>query len=234
VTAAEREATSSVSSPVRLVETTAPVMDTTAPALGVGPAWPVSPGASARAAPLVRLQAAAAQLVPQAQYHIARLGVLGQAGLAALTAAAVLAAGALLPAQHALQNLSAELARAKDASVASSADQGAPRLLASLPTRAQIPEVIGKVFAQAKEAGVSLDTGHYVYTPAKGGAVARYELEFPVKASYPDIRSFIDRTLSAVPAAALGKLRVERKAVGDTVVGGDIVFVVFVRSGDQP
>ena len=97
-----------------------------------------------------------------------------------------------------------------------------------------MPTVIGQMFAEAKASGVSLDTGHYVYTAAKGGAIARYELEFPVKASYPDIRKFIDRTLATVPAAALGKLRLERKAVGDAIVAADVVFVVFVRAGEQP
>jgi len=37
-----------------------------------------------------------------------------------------------------------------------------------------------------------------------------------------------------VPVAALGKLRFERKAVGDPVVGADIVFVVFLRGAEQP
>jgi hypothetical protein len=36
-----------------------------------------------------------------------------------------------------------------------------------------------------------------------------------------------------VPAAALGKLRLERKAVGDAIVVADVVFVVFVREGEQ-
>src|SRR5256885_17255571 len=83
---------------------------------------------------------------------------------------------------------------------------------------------------QAKEAGVSLDKGHYLYVPAKSGTIARYELEFPVKAGYPEIRSFINRTLGAVPAVALSKLHVERKAVADPLVNADIGFVVFVRS----
>jgi len=33
-----------------------------------------------------------------------------------------------------------------------------------------------------------------------------------------------------VPAAALAKLHVERKTVGDQIVNADIGFVVFVRS----
>jgi hypothetical protein len=183
---------------------------------------------------LARAQAVATQLVPQLQYQIARLGPAGQAGLAALVAALVVAVGTLLPAHHALQALGADIVRAQHPSAAALADQAAPHLVASLPTRAQIPAVIGQIFIQAKEAGVPLDTGHYVYSPAKAGAIARYDLEFPVKASYPAIRGFINRTLSAVPAAGLGKLHVERKAVGDQVVNADIGFVVFVRSEQRP
>jgi hypothetical protein len=193
-------------------------------------AAPKSPASAA----LVRLQSAPVQLLPHVQYQLTRLGVAGQTGLAALAAAAVIVVSALLPAKQAEQRLAAELARAPLAAESASPGQKAPKLLTSLPARTEISAVIAQVYAEAKGANVSLDTGHYVYTPAKGGAVSRYELEFPVKASYPDIRTFIDHTLAALPAAALGKLRFERKAVGDAVVAADIVFVVFVRSGELP
>jgi hypothetical protein len=179
---------------------------------------------------LARWQSAATELVPQLQYQIARLGLAGQAGLATLVAALVVVVSTLVPAQHALESLRAELMRAQHPSALTSPDQALPRLVASLPTRAQMPAVIGQVYTQAKAAGVPLDVGRYVFTPARSGAIARYDLEFPVKASYPSIRGFINRTLSAVPAAALSKLHVERKSVGDQVVNADIGFVVFVRS----
>jgi hypothetical protein len=183
-----------------------------------------------RAAALERVQAVAGQLVPQLQYQIMRLGTAGQAGLAALVGALAVAIGALVPAYHALQTLNADIVRAQHPGAVNNIEQAIPHLVASLPTRAQIPAVIGLVVTQAKEAGVSLDKGHYLYVPPKSGAIARYELEFPVKAGYPEIRSFINRTLGAVPAAALSKLHVERKAVGDPAVNADIGFVVFVRS----
>jgi hypothetical protein len=212
------------------------------PAAAAAVAAPVLAAASRRAvtalpgrtSALVRAQAAATELVPQVQYQVARLGPAGQLGMAALVAALVVVVSTLMPARHALQTLSVDLARAQHPSAAALADQAAPRLVASLPTRAQIPAVIGQIFIHAKEAGVPLDTGHYVYSPAKAGAIAHYDLEFPVKASYPDIRSFINRTLGAIPAAALDKLHVERKAVGDQVVNANIGFVVFVRGEQQP
>ena len=216
--------------PKALVPATVGVAEPVAPvAKAAGPA----PGRPAGAVP-ARLQAAGTQLVAQAQYRIARLGVIGQTGLAALVAAAVLALSAVLPAQHSVQSLTADLARARHSPAPAGDAAETPQLLAALPTRTQMPAVIGQMFTEAKEAGVSLDTGHYVYTAAKGGTIAHYELEFPVKASYKDIRKFIDRTLAAVPSAALAKLRLERKAVGDGVVAANVVFVVFVRGGDQP
>lgn len=205
---------------------------------------PVLAGASAprsavaalqvRISALARAQAGATQLGPQLQYQIARLGPAGQVGLAGLVAALVFAASALLPARHALDALSANISRAQHPSAAFTADQAAPRLVESLPTRNQIPAVIGLIYGKAKEAGVTLDTGHYVYSPPKAGALARYDLDFPVKASYPDIRNFINHTLTAVPAATLAKLHVERKTVGDPVVNADIGFAVFVRSEQRP
>lgn len=187
-----------------------------------------------RAGLLAHARSAAGQLLPRLQYQIARLGVAGQTGLAALAAAAVVATTALIPGQHALQSLSAELARAQRPVGVAEVEQSAPRLIASLPTRTQMPGVIGEIYTQAKAAGVAMDSGRYRYTPAKRGAIDSYELEFPVKAAYPAIRTFINGTLTALPAVALDKLRLERKAVGDQVVSADVGFVVFVRAEQRP
>lgn len=184
---------------------------------------------------LPRVQASAADTTLYARYQLARLGTAGQAGLAALGAALILGVSALVPLHHHVDGLRLELARLRSAPAgAARAHAAGPRLLASLPSRAQVPTVIGQVFAQAKAAGVPLDTGHYTYVASQGASIARFELEFPVKARYPDIRSFIDRTLAAVPAATLAKLRLERKAVADAIVSADVRFVVFVRTGERP
>ena len=183
---------------------------------------------------LVPLREAAGQLVPQLQYQITRLGIAGQAGLAAFVAAAALGIAVLLPAHRALQNLYVELAQVQHPSAAVRMTEAVPALVASLPMRAQIPDVISKIYAQAQSAGVSIDKGRYAYVPAKAGSIGRYEMEFPVSAAYPAIRTFINGTLTAVPAASLEKVRFERKAVGEQVVNADVGFVVFVRGEAQP
>jgi hypothetical protein len=181
-------------------------------------------------AALARVRAAAGTLVLQSHYQITRLGQAGQVGLAALTAAVAIAASVLIPARHAIESLGEDIARTQQHSHGGATPQSSvAHFVSTLPTRAQIPAVLGQVFQQAKQAGVALDSGHYAYSAAKSGGIARYELEFPVKADYPNIRTFINRTLATVPAAGLDKLHVERKSVGDSRVNADIRFVIFVR-----
>jgi hypothetical protein len=196
----------------------------TAVAAANGPAIPVASPSSR-----VRARTALVRFGPQIQYQIIRLGPAGQVGLAALFAAAVIAASVLLPARNAIETLNADIAQAQRAHGPRTAEQGIPRFVASLPTRQKIPTVIGEVLQHAQEAGVPLDTGHYTFSAAKAGSLGRYDLEFPVKAGYPNVRDFINRTLTAIPSAGLAGLHVERKAVGDTVVNADIRFVIFVR-----
>jgi hypothetical protein len=169
-------------------------------------------------------------LGPYLQYQLMKVGIAGVAGAGIAVAAAVFAVATLLPGHDAVSRLDQEIARAREAGRAGPpVEDGITRLVSSLPAREQMPAILGLVLEQAQKAGVVLDSGRYTYTPAKGGHVGRYEMEFPVKAAYPNIRDFIDRTLNAVPAAGLDKLRVERKAVGDSVVNADVRFVIFVR-----
>jgi hypothetical protein len=203
-----------------------------APAAGVVRATATATAPTPARAPVMRrMREGIGALVPQAQYRIARLGVVGVTGLAGLLAAAAILLGGLIPGQSALRALDADLAKARlSPPVGMTPEEGLGRFMGSLPTRGQIPVVIGEVLHQARQAGVPLDNGHYSFVAGKAGNVSRYELEFPVKASYPQIRDFINRTLTTIPAAGLDKLHIERKSVADETVIADVRFVIFVRS----
>jgi hypothetical protein len=181
--------------------------------------------------PTRSLNDALARALPLAGYYLTRIGPAGVAGVMGIVAAAVLGVTALISAHTATDALTAQIARAQQQHTeVQRTDQEIGKLVASLPTREQMPAVIGTIFQQAKDSGVALDNGRYAFTAARAGGTARYDLDFPVKADYPSVRQFINRTLTAVPAAGLEKLRIERKAVGDTQVSADVRFVVFVRS----
>ena len=212
-------------------------------AAAITPVAPLAPAPSAALPPLaaatavpkalaLRLQHLTTHTLPIAWYHMARVGPAGLLGGAALLAGALIAMFALVGGRNATDALSVQIAHVQaHPSAAVAGDAGVSKVVAALPRRQEMPAVVGLVLEQARAANVTLDNGHYTYSVPKGGnAVGRYELEFPVKATYPNVRDFINRTLSAVPAAGLDKLRIERKVVGDPVVSADIRFVVFVRA----
>jgi hypothetical protein len=163
------------------------------------------------------------------------VGPAGIAGVTATLVALAIAATALVASRNAADALAARIASAQHhPNLASSPEEGLGKFVSALPTREQIPAVMGVMLQQAQQSGIALDTGHYSYSPPKGGGVGRYEIEFPVKGEYTSVREFINRTLTAVPSAGLDKLRIERKLVGDSVVSADVRFVVFVLSEPAP
>ena len=167
---------------------------------------------------------------PQIRYRLARVGAAGLTGVAALCAAGIAAIAMLLPAHQSVLALRAELLKAGHAvPVAAQPELSPQQFAASLPTREQIPALLGVVLVQATEAGVVLDQGKYTFTPAAANHLARYSFDFPVKADYGNIRTFIDKALTAIPALGLDKLRLERKNVGDTLVTAEVGFVIYLR-----
>lgn len=168
--------------------------------------------------------------VPQLRYQVMRIGPAGLSGLAVILAAAVGAFVLLLPANRSLVELRQELGKVGHVTSAPSGNGPSRQQFASaLPTRAQIPAVLGVVMVQANEAGIVLEQGKYTYSAATPNRLARYSFEFPVKADYSNIRHFIDKTLEAAPALGLDKLQIERKNVGDVMVNADVGFVIYLR-----
>ncbi len=176
---------------------------------------------------LDRIRETSQGLVAQAAYQLRRLGTASLAGIVAVVAAATIFLAYNLPRGAAVSELQAQLARAPAVAVTAATPNGA--MLASLPPRGEAPEVIAKVYEEAKAAGVELPKGQYEYIPPRDGVAARYRLTFPVHSTYPQIRSFLDRTLIALPAVAVEGLRIERKTVGDGSVDAELKLAAYVR-----
>ena len=169
---------------------------------------------------------------PRARYELMRVGPAGLAGSGLLVAAALAGLVLLMPGHRSLIELRSELTRAGHVQPAADASDRTPQqFAAALPTREQIPALLGLVFMQASDAGLVLPQGRYAFSPASTNRLAHYSFEFPVKADYGKIRSFIDKSLLAIPALGLDKLHVERKNVGETDVSADVGFVIYMRGG---
>ena len=200
-----------------------------APVPGVAPPPAALPVAS-RTALQARAERMLVRAVPQVKYQLMRVGPAGLTGIGVLLAAAVAAIALLLPAHQSVLALRDELTKAGHAMPSTAKPQQSPQqFAASLPTREQIPAILGLVLVQATDAGIDLPQGRYTFTPPTSNRLARYTFEFPVKGDYGNIRSFINKSLAAIPALGLDKLHVERKNVGDTVVSADVGFVIYLR-----
>jgi len=177
---------------------------------------------------IVRAQLLGTQALAHAGYQLRRLGTTTLVGIGAMVTAVTMFLAYNLPQGHAVTTLQGQLARlATSGAAAGTTPNGAT--LASLPPRGEAPEVVAKVYEEAKAAGIDLPRGQYEYVPARDGVAARYRMTFPVHASYPQIRSFLDRTLIALPAVAVEGLRLERKSVGDGTVEAEVKLAAYVR-----
>jgi hypothetical protein len=166
----------------------------------------------------------------EVSYRLRRLGATTLVGIAAVVAAATVYLSNNLPQGAAVTALRVQLLKLTP--MGKGAPVGAPvgATLASLPARADAPEVVAKILEEAKAAGVELPRGQYEFVPPRDGVAARYRMTFPVHATYPQIREFIDRTLVALPAVAVEGLRIERKSVGEDAVDAELKLAAYVRS----
>jgi hypothetical protein len=177
-----------------------------------------------------RLDRFMVRALPELRYRLMRLGVPGVAGLVSLAAALVFVFVLLIPARQSIEALKAHLSQTMHFGPLPAAHTSSPQQFAgTLPSRRQVPALLGTLLTQANDAGVVLEQGKYVFTPAGANQLARYSFEFPVKADYTSIRDFVNRALTAIPALGLDKLHIERKNIGDTAVSAEVGFVIYLK-----
>jgi hypothetical protein len=180
------------------------------------------------------LTRASNEWLPRLTWSVQRTGRAGVSGLALLLASLVFLVSTHLPLAHEVGDLHSQLTAARVQSAAAPApvsDYGTA-LLRSLPQRAQMPALLGVLLQQADAAHLSLDTGKYESTALKSGGVMTYQISFPVTGAYPQVRRFIDATLTALPAVAMSELSLTRKTIGDGAVEAQIRLTVFTQ--DSP
>jgi hypothetical protein len=190
---------------------------------------PVAPEAGSGT--LARLQSASHALLAEGAWRLRRVGSTGLVGFALLVGAAVLYTANTLPQGNAIAALKAQLARLGPVAQGSAATPQVQVALAGLPTREEASEVLGRIYLEARAAGVDLPRGQYEFFPARDGVAAHYRMTFPLHAAYPQLRNFMDRTLVALPSVAVEGLRIERKNVADESVDAELKLSAFVRDG---
>ncbi len=213
------------------VATPAPLPATTSvPAMARPlPAFAMPVGRPVRLSALARIGLVASRAMAETGYQLRRLNTATLVGSAAAVIASVVFINNI-PQRAAVSSLKSDLVRLKPLGSEGAKPILMSATLASLPSRAEAPMLVSKILEQARAAGVELPRGQYEYVPAREGMAARYRMTFPVRAAYPQIRQFMDRTLVALPAVAIEGLRIERKNVGDNGVDAELKLSAYVRS----
>lgn len=159
-----------------------------------------------------------------ARREASRLGWSGLAGIALLVFALGMALSALWPAQREVVSLRSEFADLRTRLRATGGAEGgraSPTRQAQLetfyaffPAPETLPDWIGQVHNAALRSGLVLEKGDYQLQRPPGGRLARYQMQLPVKGSYPQLRAFIAEVLQKVPAAAIEDVLVKRETIG--------------------
>jgi hypothetical protein len=207
----------------------APAMPAPTPA--PAQARPLPVGAAAAHSALEQIQVYGNRALAETLYQARRLGAATIAGIAAVVLALTLFIANNLPQGSAVAALKGQLAQLAPVAKGVAAPLSGSAL-AALPPRGEAPEIVAKILEEARASGVELPRGQYEYVPARDGVAARYRMTFPVHATYPQLREFMDRTLVALPAVAVEGMRIERKGVGEPGVDAELRLSAYVRSDE--
>lgn len=99
------------------------------------------------------------------------------------------------------------------------------------PKTATLPEWLSRIYEAADSKGLKLDLGNYKLVRENGWRLARYQITFPVKGSYVQIRGLITQILNTVPAAALDEIGLKRESIGSPVLDAQIRLTLFMEAG---
>ena len=151
------------------------------------------------------------------------LGALGLASLGVLAAALLLLGFVVRPLEmrsDRLQEVLAASSARTATAVAGSPSHNAAKLAAlygHLETREQTTDLLARLNAAGAAAGVELRTAEY--RVQKGASrIERYEITLPVAGSYAQIRTFLAKALSEIPALSLDHVSFRKQSASDAEV----------------
>jgi hypothetical protein len=97
------------------------------------------------------------------------------------------------------------------------------------PTTDKIPIEVEKLWMTASAYQIDLPQGEY-RLESGGLGLVRYHITLPVRATYTQLRSFINFVLKEIPTASIDGLRFQRKNISETLLDAQIELTLYFRS----
>lgn len=98
------------------------------------------------------------------------------------------------------------------------------------PKSKQSPELLAKIYSAASRLGVALGQGEYRMARDHSGKLLRYEVNFPVRAEYLQIRKFLNQVLSDIPSASLDNVSFQRRNISSPMLDSQIKLTIYLES----
>lgn len=87
---------------------------------------------------------------------------------------------------------------------------------------------IKTLFALARKTGLTLSKAEYKFAEDKNGHYRTYQIILPVKGSYSAIRNFCEKSLLAIPFAALDEMGFKRESIASSTLEARLRFTLFL------
>lgn len=99
------------------------------------------------------------------------------------------------------------------------------------PNASSAPDNLNKIYEAAKAHSLALEQGEYRMSRDENSKLVRYEIIFPVKGTYPQIRKFVNQVLKNIPTIALENITFQRQKVGESTIQSQIRFMLYLGEG---
>ena len=155
----------------------------------------------------------------RARWNITRLGIVGKAGVGLIVLTMVFVMTAVLPQERALKELENKVEAMQRAQPDTAGrmrlndSQALQAFYDFLPHSDSSPYWISELDRIAKENGVELNSSDYQLTMEKESKLVRYEIQLPLRGTYPQIRAFIASALQSVSTLSLADITIKRETV---------------------
>lgn len=169
-------------------------------------------------------------LIWQIRQWARHLGTAGLAGLGLLMAALLLQLIQVESLQRDAAVQREKLSTLRQAAAQSAAAPAAANPLDALPPAATASQQIGELAQLARSHGLQLPRGQYNVTTQTGTPLQRWQLVFPVEASYPDLHAFIAAALERMPNLTLDELKLKRDRIESATLQAELHLSLFVEA----
>lgn len=154
------------------------------------------------------------------RWHVTCLGTIGKTGAGLLVLTLVFFMAAVLPQQQTLKELKNRVQTVQQQEQPDSvrqaglSDSQALQVFYDfLPRSDSSPYWISELDRIARDSSVELNSSDYRLTMEKESKLIRYEIQLPLRGTYPQIRAFLAEALQAMPTLALADIAIKRETV---------------------